>query len=200
MPQEDTSPEQRFGRVIDLIVVHCTGTPSGARIGGGLGDRKITPAQVIDAWHANRVPPFRRDPAAVVAYNPHLPHIGYHYVVDLDGHVYTGRRLREVGAHVGGHNARSVGICMVGGAEPVARYTNAQWGSLKNLVHTLRSMLPGATITGHRELSPDADGDGTVERSEWLKTCPGFDVPQWVSARFVPPVDQVIGNPEGMPV
>ena len=31
-------------------------------------------------------------------------------------------------------------------------------------------------IVGHRDLSCDADGDGIVERHEWVKQCPGFDV------------------------
>ena len=28
---------------------------------------------------------------------------------------------------------------------------------------------------GHRDLSPDTDGDGHVEPEEWLKFCPCFD-------------------------
>lgn len=35
---------------------------------------------------------------------------------------------------------------------------------------------PGITkIVGHRDLSCDADGDGIVERHEWVKQCPCFD-------------------------
>jgi N-acetylmuramoyl-L-alanine amidase len=29
---------------------------------------------------------------------------------------------------------------------------------------------------GHRDLSLDLDGDGTVEPEEWTKACPCFDV------------------------
>jgi len=41
-------------------------------------------------------------------------------------------------------------------------------------------------ICGHRDLSPDADGDGTVEPREWTKTCPGFDVSTWFGAGMTP--------------
>ena len=53
--------------------------------------------------------------------------IGYHYVIKRDGTVETGRELEEVGAHAKGHNAISVGICMVGGLsednEPETNFT-----------------------------------------------------------------------------
>jgi hypothetical protein len=29
---------------------------------------------------------------------------------------------------------------------------------------------------GHRDLSPDLDGNGHIEPDEWMKQCPGFDV------------------------
>ena len=33
-----------------------------------------------------------------------------------------------------------------------------------------------AIIFGHRDLSPDVDGDGHIEPEEWMKSCPCFDV------------------------
>lgn len=181
-------------RTIDLIVVHCSATPSGKALGTGLGNRRRTAAQIIDGWHMQRG--FARQPDAVAAYNSGLPHIGYHYVIDLDGLVQGGRRLSEVGAHVAGHNANSIGICLVGGAERVAQYSRAQWASLKQLVTTLRLQRPTARVVGHRNLSPDANGDGTVQPAEWTKTCPGFDVAGWLAARCTPPDCQVL---PGMP-
>jgi N-acetyl-anhydromuramyl-L-alanine amidase AmpD len=177
-------------RTIDLIVVHCSATPSGQALATGLGNRRRTAAQIIDHWHMQRG--FARAAAAVASYNPGLPHIGYHYVIDLDGLIQGGRRLAEVGAHVAGHNAHSVGICLVGGAELKARYSRAQWGSLKQLVGTLSIQRPGIRVLGHRDLSPDANGDGTVTPGEWLKTCPGFDVGLWWSLHGAPPADQVL--------
>ena len=31
-------------------------------------------------------------------------------------------------------------------------------------------------VLGHRDTSPDLDGDGIVEPEEWTKMCPCFDV------------------------
>jgi N-acetyl-anhydromuramyl-L-alanine amidase AmpD len=36
--------------------------------------------------------------------------------------------------------------------------------------HTIKSII------GHRDASPDLDGDGTIEEDEWTKECPCFDV------------------------
>lgn len=181
------------GRTIDLIVVHCSATPSGKALGVGLGSRRRTAAQIIDGWHMQRG--FARRPEAVADYNPGLPHIGYHYVIDVDGLVQGGRRLSEAGAHVKGFNANSIGICLVGGAEPKARYTAAQWSSLKGLVTTLRMQRPLARVVGHRDLSPDLNGDGTVQPREWLKTCPGFDVQAWVAGRYAVAPEQLADIP-----
>jgi N-acetylmuramoyl-L-alanine amidase len=30
-------------------------------------------------------------------------------------------------------------------------------------------------VLGHRDTSPDLDGDGIVEPNEWIKMCPCFD-------------------------
>lgn len=187
-PGAPTAP--RYGRAIDLIVVHCSATPSGRRIGGGLGARRRTPAMVIDGWHAERG--FARRPEAVRARNAHLPHIGYHFVIDLDGLVESGRGLSEVGAHVAGHNTSSVGVCLIGGAEPHARYTQRQWMALRMLVATLWHKLPGAIVCGHRDLSPDKDGDGRITSVDWLKTCPGFDVGRWIEAGLQPLLDHML--------
>ena len=66
------------------------------------------------------------------------------------------------------------------------RYSREQWTALANLVGGLRKTYPNARLVGHRDLSPDRDGDGTVEPSEWLKTCPGFLVAEWVRGGMVP--------------
>jgi N-acetylmuramoyl-L-alanine amidase len=55
-----------------------------------------------------------------------------------------------------------------------------QQASMLNLVTQLHRQFPNARIVGHRDLSPDKDGDGMVERWEWMKECPSFDVGQWV--------------------
>jgi N-acetylmuramoyl-L-alanine amidase len=39
----------------------------------------------------------------------------------------------------------------------------------------MRKLYPKAVILGHRDTSPDLNGNGIVEPCEWLKECPSFD-------------------------
>lgn len=193
-----------MARSINLIVIHCAATPSGQPLQRGKPGEPgfLNAPQVINAWHAARG--FKRDSAARLAFNPQLPSIGYHYVIDLTGEVWTGRAHNEVGAHAMDYNANSLGICLVGGAERDARYTPKQWESLQKVVSMLcnQYVLPARPpqrhllasgkwaitggVCGHRDLSPDKDGDGLVEPFEWLKTCPGFKVADWLSTGMMP--------------
>ncbi len=140
-------------RPIDHIVIHCSATPASMDIG----------ASEIREWHT--------DPRRV---GGPFAAIGYHYVIRRDGHIETGRPEQQVGAHVTGHNAKSIGVCMVGGVERqdgkmVARdnFTPAQWASLKHLVTQLNQRYPLAKIVGHRDLHRG-------------KECPSFSVRDWL--------------------
>ena len=192
-PGSPAAPARTPARTVDLIVVHCSATPSGKALGTGLGSRRRTAAQIIDGWHMQRG--FARRPEAVAAHNPELPHLGYHFVIDVDGLLQQGRNLAEAGAHVKGHNANSVGVCLVGGAEPEGRYTVAQWATLKAVVMRLRQQFPAARVVGHRDLSPDLNADGAVQPREWLKTCPGFDVQAWLASDCQPARSQIAPRP-----
>ena len=176
-------------RQIETIVIHCSATPNGSPVS----------VETIDSWHKDRG--FKRDPAKVRPGEP--AHIGYHFVILLDGTVVPCRGLDEVGAHVAGHNADTVGICMVGGVDPggatpsakgLARYSTAQWRSLERLVRDLRVKVGAPGLKGHRDYSPDMDKDGKVEPCEWLKTCPGFDVSIWAANGFHPLPSLVLGH------
>lgn len=165
---------------MELIVVHCSASPNG---------RSVT-APDIDAWHYQRG--FRRSMAFRERQNINLAAIGYHFVGYVNGAIATGRHLDEVGAHTNGHNRRSLGYCLIG----TDAYTPAQWESLKAWVWAMRHRYPEARIVGHRDLSPDLDGDGVIEPQEWLKTCPGFDVAEWLAGNMAPLAGHVL---EGTP-
>lgn len=169
-------------RPINLIVIHCTASPNG----------RWTTAADIDAWHKARG--FRREPPARLQFNPALMSIGYHHVIYTNGAIATGRSHDEIGAHTTGHNANSLGIAVVG----TDRFTAAQWKSLRELVNALTQQqgqrparYPNARIVGHRDLSPDKNGNGVVEPQEWLKTCPGFDVATWRRGGMEPLTNQL---------
>lgn len=149
-------------RPINLLVVHCSATPA---------QRDIGIAQ-LRAMHLQR------------GFND----VGYHYAIRRDGRVEKGRPDNVVGAHVQGHNTGSLGICLVGGVKadgktPEANFTAEQYSALEQLLRRLKIEHPRARICGHRDLSPDRDGDGVVERHEWLKDCPCFDVAVWWAGR-----------------
>ena len=61
-------------------------------------------------------------------------------------------------------------------------YTEKQWIALHKLLQKLESEYPSARICGHRDLSPDINGDGTITPNEWIKDCPCFDVWTWLDS------------------
>lgn len=78
-----------------------------------------------------------------------------------------------------GSNANSIGICYIGGLDadgkPKDTRTEEQKASLFFLLQQLREQFPDAMICGHRDFSPDLNGDGIIEPWEWMKACPCFD-------------------------
>lgn len=175
--------------IISKIVIHCSATANGKSLAGN----GKTAAQTIDGWHATRG--FKRSEVNCKAFNAHLPHIGYHFVIDTTGKIETARREGEVGAHVKGHNTGSIGICLVGGITKDKRnhgeYTEAQWKSLHKLLREMEAKYPKARICGHRDLSPDLNGDGSITPNEWLKACPCFDVWSWLDSEQVINLDHL---------
>lgn len=116
-------------------------------------------------------------------FNAHLLHIGYHYVINISGTLETGRPLTETGAHCAEkapdgrvYNSFSIGVCMSG----TDKFSEAQWETLASLVSTLQKLIPYLIVLGHRDTSPDRNRDGIIQKSEWVKTCPGFDVSKWL--------------------
>lgn len=146
-------------RDINLLVIHCSATKDGVPVS----------VDTIREWHQARG----------------FEDIGYHWVIDVDGKVHRGRPESLPGAHAKGFNAHSIGVCLVGGATGHGRYTRAQWGALRDLVDQLLALYAIPHIVGHRDLSPDLDGDGVVEPHEWIKLCPSFDVAAWLAAGMV---------------
>lgn len=103
---------------------------------------------------------------------------GYHRFIRRDGTIHTGRHFDQVGAHVQNYNAHSIGICYEGGLDSTGKAkdtrTPAQKASLLKCIDEAIKYGKIKRITGHRDLSPDKDGDGIVEPNEWVKECPCF--------------------------
>jgi len=122
-------------RKIDRIIIHCSDSPPG------------TTAAEIDDWHRGRG--WKR--------------IGYHYVIEEDGSVRTGRKISEVGAHVQGKNRNSIGICLTG----VRGFNKEQMQSLVILCNGLIAMFrpEKVQVQGHYEA-----------QTKTHKTCPNMDM------------------------
>lgn len=136
-----------------MLVWHCTATPEGEE----------HTVKEIDGWHRARG--FKK--------------VGYHRVIHLDGTVSEGRSEEEVGAHVAGHNVGSIGYSYVGGVDkngkPKDTRTDDQKTTMLGLTERAIAKYNLKRVLGHRDLSPDLDGDGEIEAYEWIKVCPCFE-------------------------
>lgn len=99
----------------------------------------------------------------------------YHYVITADGKIHQLLDTEKVSNGVKGYNSVSVNIAYTGGMDGVDNRTDEQKKSLVALLKLLRKHYPDAVIQGHRDFSPDLNGNGKIEKSEWIKMCPGFD-------------------------
>lgn len=152
---------------ITTLVIHCSDSPNG----------RANTIEDIDQWHKERG--FKRDLSIAPQWQPHLTAVGYHFVIELDGAVRPGRPLHESGAHVSGRNHDSIGICLIGRDQ----FTHEQWESLRTLVQSLSHPsdqigLNIRAICGHRDLFSG-------------KTCPNFDVADWLLAGCTPDPRQI---------
>ena len=128
----------------EYIVIHCSATKPSMDIG----------LSEIRNWHVNERG--WRD-------------VGYHYVIKRNGEVELGRNIQDTCAHARGYNAKSIGICLVGGmAEDNStedNFTDKQWAALLDLIKQKLTDYPEAKVIGHNEISE--------------KDCPCFDVQKW---------------------
>ncbi len=145
-----------------LLVVHVTAT----RANGKLTSEKLR------KMHKNRG--FRD--------------IGYNEWIDRKGKLFRGRGVDEIGAHVRGYNSIAYGIAMEGGWKK-NDITLPQMVTLEKRLRELVKKYHDAKICGHRDLSPDADGDGIVEPHEHVKACPRFDAIPWAESKGLPGAD-----------
>lgn len=103
---------------------------------------------------------------------------GYHYVVQADGTVVELFPEFKVANGVLGFNTNSIHISYLGGIDghgkPLDNRTDAQKASLRAALTKLKGKYPNAVIKGHRDFSPDKDGDGKIEYWEYIKMCPCY--------------------------
>lgn len=100
--------------------------------------------------------------------------IGYHYVIERDGTLHTGREEWRCGAHALGINNCSVGICCIGHGDR-ADFSEAQQHTLYALLITLmeRYKLSPMAIIGHREVNKLVSLKRINSQYRTDKSCPG---------------------------
>ena len=120
-------------RNINLIVWHCSDSDN----------PNHDNVETIIKWHIERG----------------FATIGYHFIITKDGRVHKGRDLDAIGAHVKGHNSRSIGICLTG----KDKFSKEQKTALKELTERLLESynLDWDNVKLHNELDVN-------------KTCPNF--------------------------
>ena len=140
-------------RTTNWIVIHCSATRAIQDVG----------AADIRKWHRAQG----------------WSDIGYAFVIRRSGKIETGRPVDAIGSHVKGHNADSVGVCLVGGLnndtyKPENNYTPQQWEGLIRLLKTLTAKYPKAKVRGHRDF-PNVQ-----------KSCPCFSAIPWAKKNGFP--------------
>lgn len=161
-----------MARRLKYLVIHCTATPAG---------RDVT-SDDIRRWHT--LPEW--------AGGRGWKQVGYTDLFHLDGSV---ERLVdnnedawvdpwEVTNGAKGHNSVSRHIVYAGGLDidgnSCDTRTAKQKAAMAAYVRDFHTRFPGVKILGHRDLSPDRNGDGKISSNEWLKDCPCFDVAAWL--------------------
>lgn len=150
----------------DTIIIHCSATRENANF----------TVEQVDMSH--KIAGYKRSVPGK------LKHIGYQYYIRKDGKIFVGRNEDEVGAHTKDHNSHSIGICYEGGLDANGKEkdtrTEAQKVAIIDLIRNIQTRWEIKAIIGHRDVSPDLNGNGVVDTCERIKACPCFDaIPEY---------------------
>lgn len=104
---------------------------------------------------------------------------GYHVVITPDGKCHQLLDYEKVSNGVKGYNSTSINVAYTGGIDEngktVDNRTPEQKASLRKLLKEIKGRYPKAEIMGHRDISPDKNGNGIVDPWERIKDCPCFN-------------------------
>lgn len=144
-------------RKIFYLVVHCTASPQTQKV-----------KDILTYWK--------------VALGWKSP--GYHVLVEPDGAANELLPIDQISNGVKGFNANSIHISYIGGVDnhgkAIDNRTAAQKATILKYLRKWHAMFPEAIIQGHRDFSPDKNGNGRVDPWERIKECPSFSVKDWL--------------------
>jgi hypothetical protein len=150
---------------IDTIIVHCLAVAPDWMKGRPLAEKLAE----VTRWHTAPKPKGRGWKA-----------VAYARIIDRDGSWINGRDLDgdgdpfdEIGAHASGHNAKSVGVALVGGLGSNEKddffdhFTPEQDAALVAVIREIEAYAgKKLKVIGHNQIA--------------AKACPGFQVPEWL--------------------
>lgn len=113
---------------------------------------------------------------------------GYHVIVQPDGKAVELWPIEKPSNGVKGFNANSIHISYIGGIDAkgkaIDNRTPEQKATILEYLTKWKSMFPKAKIQGHRDFSPDKNGNGRIDPWERIKECPCFDaIPEYSSLK-----------------
>ena len=112
---------------------------------------------------------------------------GYHFDINPDGTIEQYIEISEISNGVKGFNSNSIHFCYKGGIDkkgnPIDNRTDAQKASQLLIINRLKELFPNIVFLGHRDFSRDANGNGIIDKWEWIKSCPAFDLRSWLSSQ-----------------
>ena len=119
----------------------------------------------------------------------HWSNPGYHFIIEANGNIRSLQPVEKPSNGVAGFNANSIHVCYVGGIDPKGKpldtRTPEQLSSMKEIIIKLHRQYPSAAIKGHRDFSPDTNHNGKVDKWEWIKVCPSFEVADWLKEEHI---------------
>lgn len=122
---------------------------------------------------------------------------GYHIIVNMDGCWEVSWPLEKPSNGVKGHNGDGIHISYIGGVNPAnpkeamdTRTEKQKQGIIEAIEYVLDYLeskgqdTEHINIKGHRDASPDQNGDGIISSWERIKECPSFDaIPEYENLR-----------------
>jgi hypothetical protein len=86
--------------------------------------------------------------------------LSYHYLIDPEGRVVQGVPVRRIAMHAAGANRHSIGVSLVGGADPLWAPSVAQWSAMKQLLGDLLRAYPQIRfLMGHGDVRDTNQGE-----------------------------------------
>lgn len=113
--------------------------------------------------------------------------VGYHFMINADGSIEQHAEISQVTNGVQGYNSNAIHFTYKGGVDgkgnPIDNRTPAQRASQLMIVNRLKELFRDIVFLGHRDFSTDKNGNGIIDRWEWIKSCPSLDFRVWLASQ-----------------